>query len=290
MAALLISVEWTGPGVAQTSDAPVIPTVTVVVTSGACFNDVVPFTGLVVAQEDVLVIPETEGTRVSEVLVEEGARVTAGQVLARLTSLAPPQPGAPAQTTLDVFAPVNGVVIARGARIGALASPQAPEPLFRLARDGAMEVVAGLPATRLTNLRAGQAARVQIPGGGETLGHVRHIAPEIDRQSRLGSVRISIEASPRLRFGTTVAGAVDTGRSCGLAVPVSALLAQGERTVVQRVRDGRVEIAPVQLGFVQGAQAEIREGLNAGDLVVARAAAFLSAGDPVRTMPTEVQR
>ncbi|WP_046867900.1 efflux RND transporter periplasmic adaptor subunit [Microvirga massiliensis] len=289
--ALLAAVHWAGlrAAVAQSFEVPPIPTVTVVVPSPACFNDVVPFTGFTVAQEEVLVIPETEGARISEVLIEEGARVAAGQALARLTSLAPAQPGTTASTTFDVVAPVSGVVIAREARIGALASPQSPAPLFRLARDGAMEVVAGLPAARLTNLRPGQAARVQIPGSGETVGRVRLVAPKIDRQTRLGQVRISIQSSPRLRFGATVAGVIDAGRSCGPSIPVSALQIEGERTLVQRVRDGRVESTPVQLGIVQGALAEIREGLNAGDLVVARAAVFLSAGDVVRTLPEQTR-
>jgi hypothetical protein len=86
-----------------------------------------------------------------------------------------------------------------------------------------------------------------------------------------------------------VAGSIDVGRSCGPSIPVSALLVQGERTLVQRVRDGRVETTPVKLGIIQGRRAEIREGLEPGDQVVARAAAFVTAGDAVRTVLEETR-
>jgi HlyD family secretion protein len=42
-------------------------------------------TGTLVPHEEILIVPEIEGQRVTEVLVEEGDRVKQGQVLARLT-------------------------------------------------------------------------------------------------------------------------------------------------------------------------------------------------------------
>jgi multidrug efflux pump subunit AcrA (membrane-fusion protein) len=180
------------------------------------------------------------------------------------------------------------VVLTRGARVGLIASASSVEPLFRIARDGAMDVMTGLPAGRLVNVRAGRAVRLQTPGG-EIRGQVRLIAPEVDRQSRLALVRISFDGDPRLLFGASVYGIIETGQSCGLGVPLSALVSERDRTLVRRVRDGRVESVVVQPGLVQGDMVEVRSGLVAGDLVVARAADFLRDGDAVRTAPVEVQ-
>ena len=53
-------------------------------------------------------------------------------------------------------------------------------------------------------------------------------------------------------------------------------------TVVQVVRGGRVETRRVETGLMSAGQVEIRDGIQEGDIVVARAGALLREGDPVR--------
>jgi HlyD family secretion protein len=48
------------------------------------------------------------------------------------------------------------------------------------------------------------------------------------------------------------------------------------------VRDNRVETRNVTVGLIEAGKAEISEGLSEGDVVVARAGAFLRDGDRVR--------
>jgi HlyD family secretion protein len=60
--------------------------VTVSAVAPADFIETVLVTGSLVPREEILVGPEIEGLRVLEVLVDEGARVKKGQVLARLVS------------------------------------------------------------------------------------------------------------------------------------------------------------------------------------------------------------
>jgi HlyD family secretion protein len=55
-----------------------------------------------------------------------------------------------------------------------------------------------------------------------------------------------------------------------------------------RVRDGVVEVAPVSLGIRDGAMVEITEGLAEGDLVVAKAGAFVRSGDRVNPVPASL--
>jgi HlyD family secretion protein len=274
-AAALLTFAPSGAAYAQAADATA-PTVTLARAANACFTDLVFFTGTLVPREEILVFPEAEGGRISEILVEEGDLVRADQALARLT-----RTGAGRSQTSEVTAPAEGMIIRRSARVGAIASAASPEPLFRIARGGEVEVEADIPEVRLSKVAVGQPVRVQIPGTGEVSGRVRLVAPEIDRQTRLGRVRISLTDS-RLRFGRTVSGAIETGRSCGIAVPVSALVTRGEDTYVQRVRNGQVDTTPVRLGLVDAGRVEVRQGLAEGDIVVARAGAFLRNGDAVR--------
>jgi HlyD family secretion protein len=50
------------------------------------------------------------------------------------------------------------------------------------------------------------------------------------------------------------------------------------------VRDGRVARRDVDTGLIAGGLVEIRNGLNEGDIVVARSGTFLRDGDAVRTV------
>lgn len=268
---------------AQTkTDKASAPAVTVARAANACFTDVAFFTGTVVPREELMVMAEVEGARIGEVLVEEGDKVTAGQPLARVVRAPTTPGGGPLWNTVSI--PAAGIVLRRNARLGGIASAASPEPLFRIARNGEIEVEADIPEVRLAKVAAGQTARVQAPGVGEVSGKVRFVAPEIDRQTRLGRARISLSADKGVRFGSTVTGAIETGQSCNVAVPASALIARADETVVQVVRDGQVETRTVRLGLLAGGRAEVREGLAEGDLVVARAGAFLRDGDQVRVI------
>ena len=60
------------------------PAVSVVEATRRETVETVTVTGTLVPRDEILVTPEIDGYRVTEVLVEEGARVTKGQVLARL--------------------------------------------------------------------------------------------------------------------------------------------------------------------------------------------------------------
>ena len=77
-------------------------------------------------------------------------------------------------------------------------------------------------------------------------------------------------------------GWIQTSQSCGVAVPLTAVLYSSAGTVVQVIRRDRVETKQVEVGLMSGGQVEIRDGLAEGDMVVARAGALLREGDPVR--------
>ena len=156
------------------------------------------------------------------------------------------------------------------------------DPLFRIVVNGEVELQGDVPSTRISKLKVGQSARIELPGIGETTGQVRFVAPEVDVATQLGKARISLSNDDRFKVGGYARAIVDVGRSCGATIPLSAVLYGPEGAVVQVVRDDRVETRRVRVGLLSGGDAEIREGLNEGDMVVARAGAFLREGDRVR--------
>src|SRR3954469_1926762 len=255
--------------------------VTVARTTNVCFSDTLQVTGIVVPRNEILVRPDREGLQISQVLVEPGDTVVSGQVLARL---APPegQQGSSA-TTVAIQAPVAGIVTSRSAVVGTLASARA-EPLFRIAAKGEMELLAETPVKTLASVAADQSAKIAIPGVGELSGKVRTFSVDINPTTQLGQIRVFIGSDPKLRTGAFGRANIDVGRRCGPSIPLSAVLYGPAGTVVQVVRDNRIETRKVSVGLLAGGQAEVREGLAEGEMVVARAGAFVREGDRVRSM------
>jgi len=83
--ALIVQPSPKRAGQASAEDALAAP-VTVARVERAHFTETVLVTGSLAAREEVLVGPEVEGLRVTEVLADEGMRVNKGDVLARLVS------------------------------------------------------------------------------------------------------------------------------------------------------------------------------------------------------------
>lgn len=73
--------------------------------TNACFSDLVRVTGFVVPRREALVGVETEGSKVTEVLVREGDLVTENQELARLAP--PPTPGNARPNLVSLRAPAS---------------------------------------------------------------------------------------------------------------------------------------------------------------------------------------
>ncbi len=187
------------------------------------------------------------------------------------------------RTNTSVTAPADGLISRRTARIGGMASGAA-EPMFRIVARGEVELDAEVIETELAKISAGQKARVDVAGVGEVEGAVRLVSPEVDKQTRLGRVRIFLGNDPRLRIGSYARGSIATAKSHGLGVPSSAVVFDIGSTFVQVVRDGRVERRDIQVGLVARGLIEVRSGISDGDIVVARAGTFLRDGDQVRAV------
>ncbi len=355
--------------------ASLLPAVSVVPVETREIVERAVVTGTLVPRDEILVAPEVEGLRITELLVEEGDTVAKGQVLARLslemietseasnvaaiaraeaaiiqarsqivqmeaanvearqaldraqslvktgnatavtleqrvstaqgaegrlaaarggldgakadlaTARAQAREIALRRARTEIRAPEAGIVNRRTARIGATATAVG-EPLFRLIARGEIELEGEVPETALPRLAPGNPARLALDETRSLDGRVRRIYPEVDRQTRLGKVRISLDPDPALHIGAFARGTVEVARRTGASVPLAAVLyaADGSASVLV-VRDGRVEARRVATGLSAEGLTEIRSGLSAGDVVVSRAGSFLRDGDRVRPVP-----
>ncbi|QPF92172.1 efflux RND transporter periplasmic adaptor subunit [Bradyrhizobium commune] len=270
------------PTLAADDDAPKGPAVTVLKAAKSCFSDIVEASGTIIAREETSVRPERPGLKITEVLAEAGETTTAGQVLARL---ALPEGG-----TLQVTAPVAGVIATSTAQIGGLASARG-EALFTIVARSEYDLVGMVATNDVRKLANNQTATVRIPGAGDVEGKVRRIGPTVEPNIQQGMVYIGISTQRRLLINASGRALIKTGQSCNVAVPLTAVQYSSAGTVVQVIRRNRVETKRVEIGLMSGGNIEVRDGLNEGDIVVARAGALLREGDPVRpVMATEAAK
>ncbi len=185
----------------------------------------------------------------------------------------------------EVKSPVAGEVAGRNAVIGAVATATGA-PMFTLIRDGALELRADVAEGDLIRLAPGQTARVTATGGSAPLtGHVRLVEPVIDTTTRLGRARIAVDDASAVRSGMFADAEILIAEREILAVPISAVGAQGGAASVMRVRDGKVARTPVTTGIRDGGLVEITSGLDEGDLVVTKAGSFVRDGDRINPVP-----
>jgi RND family efflux transporter MFP subunit len=208
-------------------------------------------------------------------LVRAGDLVTADQELARLSP--PQQPGRPSPGPISLHAPAAGLVTEVRTMAGAPASPQAG-PMFRISVNNEVELEAQVPAAQMLKLSPGATVRISRDDAPDLVGRVRLISPEIDRASQLGRVRISLTNNPSLKIGMFARASIDAKRSCGVAIPRTAI----DHLTVQVVKGNTIETRNVRVGLVSDTSTEILEGLEVGEIVVADAGSSLHDGDQIK--------
>ncbi|HEY0908630.1 MAG TPA: efflux RND transporter periplasmic adaptor subunit [Bradyrhizobium sp.] len=268
----------------EEKDTPGQALVIVTKSTNACFSDLVRVTGFVVPRREAVVGADQEGYKVTELLIREGDTVTDNQELARLSAL-PQPPGAPArpnQGPVSLRAPAAGLVTEVKTIVGAPASPQAG-PMFRIAVNNEVELDAQVPAVHMLKLNPGATVRISRDDAPDLVGRVRLISPEIDRANQLGHIRISLTSNPSVKLGMFARASIDAKRSCGVAIPRTAI----DHLTVQVVKGNTVETRNVRVGLVSDTSIEILEGLDVGETVVADAGSSLHDGDQIKTMFAE---
>jgi multidrug efflux pump subunit AcrA (membrane-fusion protein) len=252
--------------------------------TNACFSDMVRVTGFIVPRREAVAGADQEGSKVTDLFVREGDTVTDNQELARL-SPPPQQPGgggARSSAPVSLRAPAPGLVTEVRTIIGAPASPQAG-PMFRIAVNNEIELDAEVPAVHVLKLNPGATVRVSRDNAPDLVGRVRLVSPQIDRTTQLGHVRISLTNNPSLKVGMFARANIDAKRSCGVAIPRTAI----DHLTVQVVKGNTVETRKVRVGLVSDTSTEILEGLDVGEIVVADAGSSLHDGDQIKTMFAE---
>jgi multidrug efflux pump subunit AcrA (membrane-fusion protein) len=194
-----------------------------------------------------------------------------------------------AQTRLGftkIAAPFDGVVTAKTAEVGALASPGSP--LMTIEHHGLYRLEVQVGESRLGGLKLGMAIPVRIDALHEELaGKVGEIVPAADPQSRTFTIKIDIPAVPSLHSGLYGKARFHLGKKEMLGVPTTALVEKGQLVGIYVVDDrGAVRLRLVSTGKRYGGNMEILSGLTAGERIVVGGLEKISDGSRV-AVPAE---
>jgi HlyD family secretion protein len=184
---------------------------------------------------------------------------------------------------LDIRAPAAGVVLTRTVEPGQVVAAGSGV-LFRMAKDGQMEMLAQVSEGDLAGLKVGNAARVTPVGETRAFGgRIWQISPVIDPQTRQGVARIALDADPAIRPGGFASASIVSGSGNLPLLPESAVQNDAKGSYVFIVdAKGVAERRDVKVGQVSSTGVAIASGLSGNERVVASAGAFLNPGQKVK--------
>ena len=308
--------EKTADAEAKAGEGGSSQTVTVATAVLESLPRTVSASGTISAWEEVPVGAETGGLTATGVYVDEGSYVRQGQPLVQMndallraqlrqqqasldTALANQRASAANMSAAEaalseirtrlsqatIKAPVSGLVISRNVTRGQIISPGSE--LFRIVRDGRLELDAQVPETELGLVRAGQGAVVSSDQVGETTGRVRIVTPEVDPQTRLGIARITLTGGG-FRPGMFGRARIDVGTQPAVTLPTAAVLYRENRAGVFILDgEGRARFRPVAI-VSRSSERTAVTGIEAGARIIVSGAGFLGEGDRVRVAPAAV--
>jgi cobalt-zinc-cadmium efflux system membrane fusion protein len=200
-----------------------------------------------------------------------GDRVRAGQALATIESNL-------SLTRYTISAPISGVVLARNASVGSVASEGSP--LFEIADLSSLWVDLHIFGSDAQHIRPGVPVKVTRMSDGATIETVlERVLPGTATASQSTIARATIANTDGLwRPGSAVKARITVAQQpAALVVPLSALQGFRDRDVVFiRVGD-TYEVRPVELGKRDATTVEVLSGLKAGDAVVTEQSYLIKA-------------
>ncbi|WP_311269383.1 efflux RND transporter periplasmic adaptor subunit [Sphingobium sp. WCS2017Hpa-17] len=184
---------------------------------------------------------------------------------------------------LDIRAPAAGLVLTRTVEPGQIVQAGGGT-LFRMAKDGEMEMQAQVAEGDLATLRTGNSATVTPIGSSQSFaGRVWQVSPVVDPQTRQGIARIAIPYNPAIRPGGFASALLTSGSGSAPLLPESAVQSDPKGSFVYIVNaKGQVERRDVTVGQVSDNGVAVTSGITGSEQIVTSAGAFLTPGQKVK--------
>lgn len=166
-----------------------------------------------------------------------------------------------------IKAPFSGLVSARLAQVGEMASPG--RPLLTLFDPATLRVVASIPQESLEQIRKSGRASIEFPALGKWIeSRSVTILPAADSRTHISQVRIELPADAvGLYPGMFARAHFSTGQAKKMLVPATAVLRRSEVTGIYVVQGDKLQFRQLRMGQETPAGIEVLAGLQAGEII-----------------------
>ena len=166
----------------------------------------------------------------------------------------------------EVRAPYAGLVTQRHVQVGEIANPG--QPLMTGISLDHLRVTVDVPQNLIPAVRAGQGARIHLPGNQVVTAAGMTVFPFADQGSNTFQVRLGLPADlANLYPGMFVKAGFLTGAKRELAIPKAAVVQRSEVTGVYVLTDGQVRFRQIRVGRDLGDALVVLSGLSEGERV-----------------------
>lgn len=180
-----------------------------------------------------------------------------------------------------VRAPFDGIVSER--KVSAGDTAQMGKPLLKVMDPASMRFEGLVSADAVADLKVGQPVRFRVNGYGpqEFTGAVRKIDPSANASTRQVEVLVEFgEGKQPQLAGLYAEGYVEAASKTGLTVPAMALVRDGDKAFVWRLKDGSVHKVAVVLGERDPRRGDfaLRSGVAEGEQLIRNPTSGLKDG------------
>jgi RND family efflux transporter MFP subunit len=183
-------------------------------------------------------------------------------------------------------APFAGVVTARLADPGTLASPGVP--LLQVDSSGPLQLQVTVDESAIGTVRKGMKVSVSIDGAptANVTGTVADIVPAADPASHSFTVKVDLTSSAKLHAGMYGTAAFATGTRQAILIPRSAVVLRGSLACAYVLDStGIAQLRYLTLGAAQENKVEVLSGISAGERLVNDPADRDLAGKRIEAQP-----
>jgi RND family efflux transporter MFP subunit len=199
----------------------------------------------------------------------------------------------------SIHAPFNGIVTARYVDPGALipqatSQPGAVMPIISMATLSVLRIYSDVPQSIAPFIRDGDPATVTVTEYPRRVftGTVTRRSNALTSDTRTMLVEVDLPNNDQALYPgmyTTVKFQVDVSAATAM-VPDDALIFRNGKSFVPVVRNGHLKLVPVTLGYDDGVNVEISEGITDQDVVAVNVGQSARDGEPVRAVTMTSER
>ena len=185
----------------------------------------------------------------------------------------------------EVRAPFDGIVSDR--KVSAGDTAQVGKELLKVIDPTSMRFEGLVSADQIGAVKAGQPVSFRVNGYGDQVftGKVRRVNPAANATTRQVEVLVDFtgKQQPKLA-GLYAEGRIETGSHTSLTVPASAVLVEGDKKSVYRLKDDKIQKVALSVSDrdVRTGDYVLKAGLTEGDTVIRNPNSSLKDGQPVK--------